>query len=109
MNQLNTVILVGNVTENPEYFEKEKVCRFNVAVTRYYKNGDGHYEKVISYFDCECFGNLAEKFHEKIEKGRGIRLIGRLTQKRWKDGEDKNHSAVCVVVENIEVKPRKEQ
>ena len=39
--------------------------------------------------------------------GRGIRVVGRIAQKKWKDEEGKEYSRVFVVAEHIELKPIK--
>ena len=38
-------------------------------------------------------------------KGRGIRVVGRLKQNRWKDDAGKSHSRVKIIAEHIEFKP----
>lgn len=51
------------------------------------------------------WGNLAENLKKvNVKKGRGVRVVGRLKQERWKDAEGKSHSKIFVVAEHIELK-----
>ena len=40
-------------------------------------------------------------------QGRGVRIVGRLKQDRWKDENGKNHSKVFIVAEHVDFKPMK--
>jgi single-strand DNA-binding protein len=112
MNQLNSLILEGNITREPEYKETPhgcKVCRIPIAVNRFHKNSDGQGLEEVSYFDVEVFGKLAEYCQTRTEKGRGIRVVGRLKQDRWKTAEGKNTSRISIAAEHIEFKPKLEK
>jgi len=108
MNQLNSLILEGNITRSPEFKETPhgcRICRIPIAVNRYYKSADGQGVEEVSYFDVEVFGKLAEYCQPRTETGRGLRVVGRLKQDRWKTTEGKNASRVTIVAEHIEFKP----
>ncbi len=108
MNQLNSIILEGNLVKDSvlsEPAEGFKVCRFTVAVNRFYKNKNDEGVEEVSYFDVEAYGKTAEYCEKKAKKGRGIRVVGRLKQNVWKDSDEKTQSKVFVVAEHIEYKP----
>lgn len=111
MNQLNSIILEGNAVKVPEVKEMTNftVATFPIAVNRYVKKSDGSYEEEVSYFEIECWGNFAKVVKEKVEKGSGVRIVGRLKQNRWKDSDGKMQSKVYVVAEHIEFKAKKEK
>jgi single-strand DNA-binding protein len=112
MNQLNSLILEGNITREPEYRETPhgcKVCRIPLAVNHYYKNSDGQGVEEVSYFDVEVFGKMAEYCQTRTEKGRGMRVVGRLKQDRWKTTDGKNAYRISIIAEHIEFKPRLER
>mgnify|MGYP002344184972 FL=1 len=112
MNQLNSLILEGNITREPEYKETPhgcKVCRIPLAVNHYYKNNDGQGVEEVSYFDVEVFGKMAEYCQTRTEKGRGMRVVGRLKQDRWKTTDGKNASRISIIAEHIEFKPHLEK
>lgn len=109
MNQLNSLIIEGNAVRKAEFSEPKTgfyVCKFPVAVNRWYKtkNNDGVSE--VSFFDVETYGKLAEYCSKKVEKGLGMRVVGRLKQARWKDKDGKSQSKVYVIAEHIEYKPK---
>lgn len=112
MNQLNSLILEGNITREPEFKETPhgfKVCKIPLAVNRYYKNAAGEGIEEVSYFDIEAFGKIAEYCESRTQKGRGLRVVGRLKQDRWKTEEGKNTSRVSIIAEHIEFKPQFEK
>ena len=107
MNQLNSLIIEGNAVKKAEITEPKAgffVGRFSVAVNRFYKGIDGEEKTEVSYFDIESYGKMAEILTPKIEKGQGVRIVGRLKQDRWKDADGKTQSKIYVVAEHIELK-----
>ncbi|AHC13637.1 single-stranded DNA-binding protein [Salinispira pacifica] len=105
---LNSVLLDGNLTRDPELRETSKgtsVCHFGLASNRYYEVNDEKVEEV-SFFDVESWSKLAEACDKHLSKGRGIRVIGRLKQDRWQDKEGQNRSRVKVVADHIVFKPK---
>ncbi len=109
MNQLNSLIIEGNVTREPEIKETPngfKVCTIPLAVNRYYKNTNGDGVSEVSYFNIEAFGKLAESCQRNCNKGRGLRVVGRLKQNRWTTADGKTTSRVSIIAEHIEFKKR---
>ena len=109
MNPINSLIVEGNLTRNPEFKETSggfKVCNLTIAVNRSYKNSEGTKVDEVSYFDVETFGNLAENCARYCEKGRGIRVVGRIKQNRWTNQDGKPQARIMIVAEHIEFKPK---
>ena len=107
MNSLNSILVEGNLTRDPELKATPKgtpVCSFSVASNRFYKQ-DQEYQKEVSFFDVETWAKLAESCAEYLEKGRGVRVVGRLKQDRWQDQEGNPRSKVKIVAEHVEFKP----
>ena len=105
MNQINSLIIEGNVVHVPEIKETanhSKLATFSMAVNRYFKKTDGTFEQEVSYFDVNAWGTLAETVEKKAVKGIGCRVAGRLKQDRWKDSEGRTQSKVCIVAEHVE-------
>ena len=106
MNQLNSIILEGNVCKEPEIKEingEKNLATFSIAVNRYYKKADGDFEQEVSYFDIEAWGsNYVKLISEKAEKGSGVRIVGRLKQNRWNGPDGKSNSKVVIVAEHID-------
>ena len=108
MNSLNSILVEGNLTRDPVLNETPKgtsVCTFGLASNRFYKQGDENVQEV-SFFDVETWARLADNCAEHLNKGRGVRVVGRLKQDRWKDQEGKNHSRVKIVAEHVEFRPQ---
>jgi single-strand DNA-binding protein len=108
MNNLNSVIVEGNLTKDP--FAQttpsgKLVCKFTIANNRYYKVGEENQQEV-SFFTVETWGKVAESCAEYLKKGRGVRVVGRLKQERWKDQEDNARERAVLVAEHVEFKPQ---
>ncbi len=103
MNSLNSIILEGRLTRNPEertHKGEVTLCEMNLASNRIYRKADDK-EEEVSFFDVECWGRIAENCLKYLEKGRSVRVVGRLKQNRWKK-DGMNHSKVIIVAEHIE-------
>ena len=110
MNNLNSVLIEGNMVRNPLFRSTQKgtsVCNFTIASNRYYKQDkqDTGFEKEIGFFDVETWGKLAEVCSNQGRKGRGVRVVGRLKQDRWTGTDGKNHTKVAIVAEHVEYRP----
>ena len=110
MNQLNSLILEGNLVRDAVLTEPApgfKKCNFTMGVNRFYKNRKNEDVNEASFFDVEAYNQLAEWCGKKATKGRGVRVVGRLKQDTWKDENGKSASRIYVVAEHIEYKPVK--
>jgi len=108
MNNLNSVLIEGNLVRDPELSYTPKgaaVCKFCVACNRSFKQDD-QLQKEVSYFDVTTWARLAKSCGEYLEKGQGVRVVGRLKQNRWTDADGKQHSRVLVIAERVEFKPQ---
>ena len=103
MNQQNLVVVEGNACRDAEIKSTSTgslIGKMSIAVNRFYKAGNG-FEKEVSFFDVDCFGEVAKLCGERVKKGDTIRVTGRLKQSRWtQDGA--NRSAVVIVAERVE-------
>jgi single-strand DNA-binding protein len=110
VNSLNSILLEGNLVRDPEsktLSTGSQVCNFTVASDRFYRQNDAA-EKEVSYFDVEAWSKLGLACSQNLKKGRGVRVVGRLKQDRWTDGEGKQKSRVMIVAEHVEFKPIKQ-
>lgn len=110
MNNINCLIVEGNITQNVEFKTTTHgypVCKIPIAVNHVYKKANSdEYVDEVSYFDIETFGKLAEICAKFSEKGRGVSVVGRIKQNRWKSDDGKNQSRVTIIAEKVEFKPR---
>ena len=106
MNNLNSILVEGNLTKDPELGQTPKgtaVCKFTITSICFYKLDD-EYQKEVSFFDVTARARLAENCGEYLKKGRGVRIIGRLKQDRWK-GIDGYQSRVYIIADHVEFMP----
>lgn len=112
MNQMNSLILEGTIAGTPSKTDLPNgnvEAAFPIEIVRTYKNADGTKHEEVCSFDVACWGKLAEHVcSDKFVRGRGIRVVGRLAQKRWEDETGRMCAKVYVVAEHIELKPYKE-
>ena len=114
MNNLNQILIEGNLTRDPEFKTTPKgtpLCTFSIASNRYLPKGNGEFEQDTSFFDVTAWAQLAESCRDQLKKGRGVRVIGRLKQDRW-DQDGQTRSRVSIVAEHVVFKPisqKKEQ
>ncbi len=104
MPNLNRVMLMGNLTRDPElrYLPNNTaVASFGLAVNRRWRNQQGEMQEEVTFVDCEAWAKQAETINQYLRKGRPIFIEGRLKLDQWeKDGV--KHSRMRVVVENFQ-------
>lgn len=110
MTSFNKVILLGNLTRDPEVRYTPNgtaVASFAIAVNRRYKQGDETKDEV-SYIDIVVFGRQAEACGQYLNKGDGILVDGRLQQRRWDDKETgQKRSKIEVVAQSVNFMPKR--
>ena len=97
---MNKVILVGNLTRDPELSETPSgiaVCRFSIAVSRDYASADGNRE--TDFFNITVWRGRAENCGRYLKKGNKVAIVGSL-QNRSYDDKDGNKRYVTDVVAN---------
>ncbi|GHV52223.1 single-stranded DNA-binding protein 2 [Spirochaetia bacterium] len=107
MNNLNSIIIEGNLARDPVFRQTAKgtsLCTFSIASNRFFKQDNG-IEKEVSFFEVESWAKLAQSVQNLGRKGRGVRVVGRLKQDRWNDGDGKARSKVSIVAEHVEFRP----
>ncbi|MGB8366959.1 MAG: single-stranded DNA-binding protein [Candidatus Babeliales bacterium] len=102
MAGFNRVILIGNLTRDPEYRQLasgQAVCRLGLATNRQFKNRQtGSLVQEVCYIDIDVWGAQAESCRQYLSKGRSVLIEGRLKFDTWEDqtGQKRNkHSIVA--------------
>jgi len=106
MANLNKVLLIGNLTRDPElrYLQSgQAVVNIGLAVNRKYKNRNTQ-EMVeeTTFVDVEGWGPQAETFSKYMSKGRPVFIEGRLRLDSWEDKGGQKRSKLRVVMENFQ-------
>jgi len=104
MASLNRVLLIGNLTRDPEVkmmTSGRPVCNFGIALNRNYKDAEGNKREEVTFVEVECFGPRAEAVGRFFSKGRPIFVEGRLKLDQWESKEGEKRSALRVVLDNF--------
>ena len=106
MASFNKVILLGNLTRDPELRytpQGAAVCEFALALNYVYTNKQtGQKVEEVSFIDLVAWGKTGETIAEYMKKGRQILVEGRLKQDRWESQDGKKMSKVRVTVESFQ-------
>jgi single-strand DNA-binding protein len=108
MASLNSVVLLGNLTRDPELRSTPQgtsVASFGLAVNRRYRQGEEQREEVC-FIDIVCFGRQAETASEYLSKGNLAMIEGRLQWRSWETPEGQKRSKHEVIANNIQFMPR---
>ena len=94
MASLNKVLLMGNLTRDPEVRYTPKgtaVGDLAIAINDSYKAQDGTIKETVTYVDIEVWGRQAETCKQYLTKGRPIFVEGQLRLDQWEtpQGEKK--------------------
>jgi single-strand DNA-binding protein len=103
MASYNRVILLGNLTRDPElrYIPSgQAVSDLGLAVNHRYKNASGEWVDEATFVDVTVWARSAEIANEYLSKGSPVLIEGRLKLDMWeKDGQ--KHSKMRVVCERL--------
>ncbi|MDY5583197.1 single-stranded DNA-binding protein [Opitutia bacterium KCR 482] len=106
MSSFNKVILMGNLTRDPELRQTQNgtsVCRFAIAVNRSFNSQDGSLRDETCFVEIDCFGKSAENIARFFTKGKPILVEGRLRQDTWEDKQTgQKRTKLMVVLERFE-------
>ncbi|MEQ9459540.1 MAG: single-stranded DNA-binding protein [Phycisphaeraceae bacterium] len=111
MASFNRVVLMGNLTRDPEMRmlpSNTPVVDIGLAVNERYREGStGEWKERANFIDCTAFGRTAENISKFFGKGRPILIEGKLRWESWEDKEGNKRSKVKVVIDSFEfVGPR---
>jgi single-strand DNA-binding protein len=106
MASFNKVILVGNLTRDPELRYTPKgtaVAKIGLAVNRTWKSETGENKEEVTFVDVDVFGRTAENVGQYMRKGSPIMIEGRLRLDTWEDKQtQQKRSKLGVVAETVQ-------
>jgi single-strand DNA-binding protein len=107
MANYNKVILLGNLTRDPQlkYLPSQMaIVEFGLAVNHKFKTKNGEDREEVLFVDVSAFGRQAEIINQYCTKGRPLLVEGRLKYDTWEDkqggGKRSKHS---VVIDNFQL------
>jgi single-strand DNA-binding protein len=106
MASFNKVILMGNLTRDPELRYTPKgtaIAKIGLAVNRVWTNEAGEKKEEVTFVDVDVFGRTAENVGQYMRKGRPIMVEGRLKLDQWDDKQTgAKRSKLGVVAETVQ-------
>ena len=106
MASYNKVLLLGNLTRDPELRVTPKgtaICQFGLAVNRSFKDESGALREEVTFVDIEAWGKQGETISKYCTKGRQLFVEGRLKFDQWDDKTSgQKRSKLKVVLENFQ-------
>lgn len=107
---MNRVILIGNMTRDPELRtlpSGQPVANFGLATNRMWKNKDGSQQKHTEFHNIVMFGRLAEIAQQYLKKGASVMVEGRIQTRSWQGQDGIKKFKTEIVVENMQMGPRR--
>jgi single-strand DNA-binding protein len=105
MANYNKVILVGNLTRDPQlsYLPSQMaVVEFGLAVNRRWRGQDNQQREETCFIDCRAYGRQAETINQHLAKGRPVLVEGRLQYDTWEGKDGVRRSKHRVTVERFQ-------
>lgn len=100
---VNQVIIMGNLTRDPELRQTpggQSVVSFSLALNRSYKDQSGEWQEATDYIDVSAWGPLAERVAQYMTKGRRALVQGRLQSRSW-DQDGQKRTKVDVLANDV--------
>jgi len=108
MASFNKVILLGNLTRDPETRVTAgglTICKLGLAVSRVFSTREGERKEETAFVDIDAFGKQAEVLTKYMRKGRPLMVEGRLKLDQWETNDGQKRSKLGVVLENFQFLP----
>ena len=105
MANINRVVLVGNLTKDPELRQTPSgtsVCKLRIAVNTRQKDSTGQWVDKPNYFDVTVWGNQGESCAQYLTKGRPVGVDGRLDWREWDAQDGTKRQAVEIIAESVQ-------
>jgi single-strand DNA-binding protein len=106
MSSFNKVMLMGNLTRDPQlkYLPSQTaVAEFGIACNRKFRTATGEDREEVTFVDVAAFGKTGEVINQYFTKGKPIFIEGRLKYDQWEDKQGGGkRSKLSVVVENFQ-------
>ncbi len=104
MASFNKVILMGNLTRDPELKQTPsgaKMVELGLAVSENWRDKSGQPREVTCFVDVVVWDRLAELCQQYLAKGRPVLVEGRLQMDEWKNQQGEKRSKLRVRAENV--------
>jgi single-strand DNA-binding protein len=108
MASYNRVIIMGNLTRDPELKQLnsgQSVCRLGLASNRQFKNKTGAMVQEVCFVDVDVWGPQADSCRQYLSKGRAVLVEGRLKLDSWQEDDGTKRSKHSIVADRVTFLP----
>ena len=105
MANINRVVLVGNLTKDPELRHTPSgtaVCKLRLAVNTRQKDAQGNWGDKPNYFDVTVWGNQGESCAQYLSKGRPVAVDGRLDWREYEAKDGSKRQAIEIIADSVQ-------
>lgn len=105
MSSFNKVILLGNLTRDPETRTTPggtTVAKLGLAVNRKFTTRDGATREEVTFVDIDAFGKMAEIIQKHCIKGKQLMVEGRLKLDQWETSDGQKRQKLSVMLESFQ-------
>jgi single-strand DNA-binding protein len=102
---INRVILVGNLTRDPELRHTPSgmpVCSLRIAVNARRKDETGQWVDKPNYFSVTVWGQQGENCAQYLSKGRPVAVDGRLEWREWQDQSGNKRQSIDIIADSVQ-------
>lgn len=100
---MNKVILIGNLTRDPDYGETQSgisFCNFSIAVNRPYNDSNG--ERQTDFFNIKTWRGQADNCAKYLRKGSKVGVVGSLQTRTYEDNDGNKRNVTEIVANEVE-------
>ena len=100
---MNKVILIGNLTRDPDYGETQSgisFCNFSIAVNRPYSDSNG--ERQTDFFNIKTWREQADNCAKYLRKGSKVGVVGSLQTRTYEDNDGNKRNVTEIIANEVE-------
>lgn len=104
MRSINKVILIGNLTRDPELRQTpngQSVCTFGIATNRRWSTKEGKQHDLAEFHEVVAWAHLAEICHKFLRKGKLVYLEGYLKTRSWDTPEGVKKFKTEIIIQDM--------
>lgn len=104
MRNVNKVVLIGNLTRDPELkktLSGQSITTFGLATNREWMTKDGRKMQSSEFHELVCWGGLAEFAVQYLKKGKLVYAEGHLKTKSWDDASGLKKFRTEIVIQDL--------
>lgn len=112
MRTINKVILIGNLTRDPELKQTQSgqpIATFGIATNREWMTGDSERKKSTEFHEVVAWAHLAEICSKYLKKGKLVYLEGYLKTRSWEDEQGEKEFRTEVVLQDMIMLEKREK